>query len=459
LKKYINTFFLVSFVVLLFTSCDNSNNDLVSKISFSEKLPSEVNLEKLPSINFKNIKENRLDLNQKTYWFKIDLKSTSVEKIIGLRIDEAYVKNLAIYNSELKNEVTLKNPKKARFYIDLKYPTKTIYAKIEFKRNPFLIIEAYAQKEIASIKNSDLYKNAAYYIVVFVFFITILSLAYFFKKTVFVWHALFQFSVNLCIALFDGTLTGFITSEKLMIHIIGFTFLAIPFFTTLYFIKALRVKKHYPKTTKVLTYLFIPITVLNIVFHLTENYTIIAIQDLLNSIFYIVIFILSIMLFNKVRFAKYFLLAYTILFSIGILYSINISFGYRFLPFDINTLKLAVIIEIIVLTYASILKSKKMYVENTLIKQQLEEQKFNIENIQNEKQAILNESLSSIYSKNNFTKREKEVFELIIKGLNNQQIADKLFISINTVKYHSRNIYEKLNISKRSELFDKYLNT
>ncbi len=48
-----------------------------------------------------------------------------------------------------------------------------------------------------------------------------------------------------------------------------------------------------------------------------------------------------------------------------------------------------------------------------------------------------------------FTEREKEVLQLLIMGLNNQQISDKLFISNHTTKAHITSIYKKLKVSNR----------
>jgi len=53
------------------------------------------------------------------------------------------------------------------------------------------------------------------------------------------------------------------------------------------------------------------------------------------------------------------------------------------------------------------------------------------------------------------TSREFEVLRLICEGLSNEEIASKLFISKNTVKTHIRNIYEKLNVKNRLEIFKK----
>jgi LuxR family maltose regulon positive regulatory protein len=48
------------------------------------------------------------------------------------------------------------------------------------------------------------------------------------------------------------------------------------------------------------------------------------------------------------------------------------------------------------------------------------------------------------------TERELEILQLIAAGLKNQEIADKLFISLNTVLYHNKNIYSKLGVRKRA---------
>lgn len=49
------------------------------------------------------------------------------------------------------------------------------------------------------------------------------------------------------------------------------------------------------------------------------------------------------------------------------------------------------------------------------------------------------------------TEREMEVLRLVAQGLNNRDIATKLFISENTVKNHIRNILDKLHLHSRME--------
>jgi DNA-binding CsgD family transcriptional regulator len=53
------------------------------------------------------------------------------------------------------------------------------------------------------------------------------------------------------------------------------------------------------------------------------------------------------------------------------------------------------------------------------------------------------------------SKREFEVLELIARGLSNREIAEKLFISLNTVKTHSSNLFLKLEARRRTQAIQR----
>lgn len=61
------------------------------------------------------------------------------------------------------------------------------------------------------------------------------------------------------------------------------------------------------------------------------------------------------------------------------------------------------------------------------------------------------------FDSSNLTKREKEIVELILKGLSSAAIADKCFVSEGTVKNHRKNIYRKLGIKSQAELFHHFI--
>jgi len=49
------------------------------------------------------------------------------------------------------------------------------------------------------------------------------------------------------------------------------------------------------------------------------------------------------------------------------------------------------------------------------------------------------------------TRRELEILELIAQGLSNREIAEKLFVSENTVKTHSSRVFDKLGARRRTQ--------
>ncbi len=52
------------------------------------------------------------------------------------------------------------------------------------------------------------------------------------------------------------------------------------------------------------------------------------------------------------------------------------------------------------------------------------------------------------------SKRELEVLELMAQGLSNQEIASRLFVSLNTIKTHSSNLFQKLEVKRRTQAIE-----
>lgn len=59
------------------------------------------------------------------------------------------------------------------------------------------------------------------------------------------------------------------------------------------------------------------------------------------------------------------------------------------------------------------------------------------------------------HTKIGLSTRETEVLELLSQGLSNQEIADRLYVSLNTAKTHISSIYSKLNVKRRMQAVQK----
>jgi len=69
----------------------------------------------------------------------------------------------------------------------------------------------------------------------------------------------------------------------------------------------------------------------------------------------------------------------------------------------------------------------------------------------NESRTIKAGRLSSSSLVDPLSERELEVLRLMAAGLKYKEVADQLFISVNTVRHHTRNVYSKLNVNNRAQ--------
>ncbi len=58
------------------------------------------------------------------------------------------------------------------------------------------------------------------------------------------------------------------------------------------------------------------------------------------------------------------------------------------------------------------------------------------------------------FQERNISKRELEVLTLMAKGMSNQEIAETLFVSLNTVKTHTTKLFEKLEVKRRTQAIE-----
>ena len=65
---------------------------------------------------------------------------------------------------------------------------------------------------------------------------------------------------------------------------------------------------------------------------------------------------------------------------------------------------------------------------------------------------VLNESLAA---KLELSNRELKILGLMAEGNSNQEIANRIFVSLSTVKTHNQNLFEKLDVKRRTQAIEK----
>ncbi len=115
----------------------------------------------------------------------------------------------------------------------------------------------------------------------------------------------------------------------------------------------------------------------------------------------------------------------------------------------------------LVLSFVILLMTKQEHEEYThhevenLVQQRLSE--YTIQKLESDNFSYQEEEIYDFCTHYGLTKREIEVMLLILQGESNQAIADKLYITVGTVKAHVHNILNKMEVRRRSQLINKFI--
>lgn len=98
------------------------------------------------------------------------------------------------------------------------------------------------------------------------------------------------------------------------------------------------------------------------------------------------------------------------------------------------------------------LKLMKPKVETVLVEKEIYINKVIEKEAENKNGFVVNEKELTA---SGLSKREMEVLQLMAEGLSNQEIASRLYVSLNTIKTHSSKLFEKMDVKRRTQAIEK----
>jgi DNA-binding CsgD family transcriptional regulator len=197
---------------------------------------------------------------------------------------------------------------------------------------------------------------------------------------------------------------------------------------------------------------------------LFRNYIYFIVGDILALLILMYFWILGVLVLKRNTFAIFFVVGYCLILIAAFLFVIPTDIGISGFSVPLKHVKLGALFEMLILTYAITFRVKKMQEENEANRNAIQEYILKISNL---KEQVTFSSLSDsesfetkiteIVRYYELTEREADVLLRLYKGYSNKKIAAELFISLNTVKYHTRNIYQKLNIGNKNEVISLFV--
>lgn len=168
----------------------------------------------------------------------------------------------------------------------------------------------------------------------------------------------------------------------------------------------------------------------------------------------------AIRMFRENVYARFLLLTFGAIVLVGLAHTLNNFIDTSFFSFfSMDTIRLASALEIIAISFVLIFKVRALREENERYRTELydylrlpsPDHEPEIPPYTMHDDADIKNLLWTIADRYLLTEREVEVLECIWNGDSNSEIAEKLYISINTVKFHVTGLYSKLKVTNRSQ--------
>lgn len=394
-------------------------------------------------------------LQKQVFWFKLTIDNSDISKQkLYFIVNSVSIENLEVYQKSKEGFLKIfqfyKNGEKELlipFFLDRK---ENFYFKVKFTKSVYFPINVVNEKGKELYENKNLLSNSIYY--TFSVLVLLINLFFYFqtREKFFLYYTLLASSIILILFELDGFLYVFFEGQKWILHIDvvlhSFLLISLMLFTN----HALQLTRFATKFVLLSKWIVLLSVCCFVVYLFSNSILFYSIGEFFNAIGLFMFWFIGIWLFKRLVFARFICIGYSVIYISNILYVLPSEFGMIDFGFTPNYFKLGSGFEMIVFLYAISYRYKKEVEEKLDFKKKIafQEQKFiEIVNSKNNKQ-------KDFLKKYNFTNREKEIVLLLVKGVSNKEIAEKLFITESTVKFHIGNIFEKTEVKKRTELIN-----
>lgn len=424
----------------------------LSKMSFSP-------LEKAPSFSFAT--QQGLQKDERLFWLKGKLDSGQLNQPLTLQISSSHLHQVILYVYKNESLTEIREQDNLARYDQFNFQTDSAVFYLRssdalLKQLPLVLMDAksFQEKEGKRLLRIGFYYGLGLMSILFNFVFFLI-----FKDKRFIAYCFLQIGVFVEFFYEDGMFyylsSGELVMENLLVYTVPLT-AAFACVFSYYFLDLKDTHKNYWRYVTPV----IALAMLNLILFTLFNWTVVLpIIDLLSFLSSIIPISIAISRFKKDIYARFLVLTFGVIVVFGIGFVLNVNFNLPGLAaFDMDALRMVSAFEIISIGFAITFKVRALQEEKEHYRTEinkylieLKETTLVIPGVSNFPVANERETLEVLKMDFQLTDREVEVLQGIWEGLTNQELANKLFISLNTIKYHISNLYVKLDVKNRSQ--------
>ena len=444
------------FIVLVFlSSCSKNDSQLNFSAFYLEDINEKETIYSIAEKEFKKLESPNIGFKNGVYWFKVSVKSSLSKKQIVLDLPESNIHGITVYQSLKKIDPYHLENTHFSLLVPFSSENPVYYLRVFFENEVYFPLQIKEYKEILYQEKYSFFTNGFYYGFVLVGLLLNIFFYFSLKEETFIYYSFFLIAITLGILSYDGFLQV-VLPVSLSNYTSVITHCLVTFFGFLFGYKFLNISYYLPKSNVIGFGLLFLAVVNYLLFFITKNYLFVSIADTFSFFVLLHNWIVGIIIYKKHEFAKFFVIGYSLVLFSAALFILPIDWGLNIYTTSLSSIKYGSLFEVLILTYAITYRVTILQQENEQYKLEIQQhfKKINMLNThKNDNKAV---TVQELVDEHNLSDREAEVLPLIFAGYTNQKIADELFVSLNTIKFHVRNIYKKLNIKNKKEAIDLY---
>lgn len=383
-------------------------------------------------------------LKNGTYWFII--KQSNERQI--LELPNTHLWDVTLHNEAGAAYPALSNTLFKTFELN---PHESYLLRVVTHKEAHIPLMVYTLENFYKVEKNRFLNLGIYY--GFALMVLIINVFYFlfFKEKGFLYYAIFLFSISLLLFHRDGLFNFYVGSQRVNHLIEPLIHILVPTSGIIFAVDYLGLHENWRSHKFVVWPLVISTAAFMGLYLFYNNFLLYVLADVCAISVLLVLWLSGVWLSFKHTFPMFFSLAYSIIFVLAFDFFISPLFGWPNIGITTAYLKIGGYFEMLLLSFAVVYRMQLLQKENEQMKSELFDYTKEVSSMENELQKLKNGQQNTI-STEKLSLREIEILEKIAEGKANKQIADELYISVNTVKFHTKNLYAKLNVKGRSEL-------
>lgn len=398
--------------------------------------------------SFAPMVSSNFGLDNGIYWFKI--KNTQ-ESAKVLQLPSAHIDDVSLYSAEGALFSDIAFTRFPTYSLD-KYAEYPLYMRVNLTKEASVPIDIKESASYFESNQKDLFKLGLYY--GFALMVILINLMCFvlFDEKVFLNYLVFLSAVGLSYFYSDGLFRMFGYSGTLIDTYIEPLFhIAVGLFGAYFSSNFLRLNEHSPRL-KWLVGGLITTTILFIgVYWIKDDYTYMAAANILMFAVGLTYLIAGITLFKSKVYARFYVIAYGLLFVMAADFYVFKSLGLNFLNISSMQLKVASLLEMLVLTYAIMYRMRSIKEEKELMNAEMRIYLKRIEILQRTEalQDAEEAYMENLIDHYDLDATETKLLQYISDGKENSKIARILNLNVRQVEKLTKGLYRKLEISEQ----------